>query len=338
MSELIVLEEVNAVEIFEGEDEKLHELLEQIRVKASSFVPDTSTAKGRKEIASFAAKVSKCKTYLDGAGKGLVDELKKRPKLIDAKRKRMREFLDDLKINVREPLTQWEEVEEERIATHGGNIAEIIMAGEAARDRWQSLSLEQMVDRLQELKDEERGEKWEEYAVEADEALNVAIERTEEAIEKKKVEVAEKEELDRLRAEAAERDQKEAARVALEEERKFNEEKAAKEEKRIKDEAEAAARAAVDKANREKQEAIDAQERAEQDAKNAEEKAFREIEEKQRKEQAETAAREADTKHRGKINREAVNALVAIGIKKEDATTAVKGIASNMIPNVKINY
>lgn len=147
-----------------------------------------------------------------------------------------------------------------------------------------------------------------------------------------------KAELDRLRAEAAERDQKEAARLAIEEERKFQEEKTAKEEKRIKDEAEASARAAVDAANRDKQEAIEAKERAELEAKNAEERAFKEIEEKQHKEQEELAAREADTKHRGKINREAVKALELAGIDSAIAKNVITVIAKGMIPNVKINY
>ncbi|OCS62006.1 hypothetical protein BBZ50_02590 [Escherichia coli] len=51
-----------------------------------SFVPDITTAKGRKEIASLAYKVAQTKTYLDGLGKDLVAELKEIPKLIDANR------------------------------------------------------------------------------------------------------------------------------------------------------------------------------------------------------------------------------------------------------------
>ncbi|EES5368095.1 cell envelope biogenesis protein TolA, partial [Escherichia coli] len=37
-----------------------------------SFVPDITTAKGRKEIAYLAYKVAQTKTYLDGLGKDLV--------------------------------------------------------------------------------------------------------------------------------------------------------------------------------------------------------------------------------------------------------------------------
>ena len=120
MSELIVLDEVSPVEVFQGEG--MDELLEKIRVEAISFVPDTSTAKGRKEVASMAMKVTKCKPYLDGKGKDIVDELKKQPKLIDAKRKQMRDFLDDLKNNVRDPLTRWEEHEAARIEKHESSI------------------------------------------------------------------------------------------------------------------------------------------------------------------------------------------------------------------------
>ena len=340
--ELIVFEELNMSSLYfddKIDDTEMDKLLERIRVIASDFIPDLKTAKGRKEIASIAAKVSKCKTYLDGGGKDIVDDLKKQPKIIDAKRKKMREFLDDLKTNVREPLTKWEEAEAKRIAALEDNIREIIAAGERAKDNWNSIDLEPMIDRLQELKDEAAGDyDWEEFAAAAEGALEQAIGFTADAIEKKKIALAEQAELDAFRADKEKREREEAARAALEEERKFNEEKAAQEEKRIKDETEAAARAAVDEANREKQAAIDAKDRAEIQAKEAEKRAFREIEEKQRKEQAEIAAREADTKHRGKINREAVAALVKVGLDKGQATDAIKAIASKMIPNVKINY
>jgi colicin import membrane protein len=89
-------------------------ILANIAKQAKSIVYDVATAQGRKEIASTAYKVAQAKTYLDGLGKDLVDEMKELPKKVDASRKAMRDFLDNLKDEIRLPLTQWEE-EQERI-------------------------------------------------------------------------------------------------------------------------------------------------------------------------------------------------------------------------------
>lgn len=90
----------------------LDPILQKIKEEAEAFIPDTSTKKGRDEIASLAYKVSRSKTALDTAGKELVAKLKEQPKLVDAERKRMRDFLDNLKDAVRQPLTEIEERED----------------------------------------------------------------------------------------------------------------------------------------------------------------------------------------------------------------------------------
>jgi colicin import membrane protein len=89
-------------------------LIESIREKAKSVVGDISTAKGRKAYISMAATVRSSKVAIDEAGKTLVAEMKKRPALVDASRRKIREALDDLAIEIREPVTQWE-AEQERI-------------------------------------------------------------------------------------------------------------------------------------------------------------------------------------------------------------------------------
>lgn len=92
-------------------------MLTDIRKKASSLVPDLTTAKGRKEIASQPCSRSRTKTYLDGIGKILVDEYKEVPRKIDANRKIIRDgSLDKLKDEVRAPLTAYEEAEANRVA------------------------------------------------------------------------------------------------------------------------------------------------------------------------------------------------------------------------------
>lgn len=114
IKDLVVIEKTSVQEVFLHR-ELLDVILEQIRDKALSIAPDLSTATSRKNIASVAYNVAKAKTYLDDLAKERVAELKDLPKQIDESRKYMRDFLDRLKDEVRQPLTDWE-AEQERIA------------------------------------------------------------------------------------------------------------------------------------------------------------------------------------------------------------------------------
>ena len=90
VTDLVVIEKANAMTVFQSADQ-IEEILQKVEREVMSFVPDITTAKGRKEIASLAYKVAQTKTYLDGLGKDLVAELKEIPKLIDANRKTVRD-------------------------------------------------------------------------------------------------------------------------------------------------------------------------------------------------------------------------------------------------------
>lgn len=89
--------------------------LAQIKADARSVVLDSSTAIGRKEIASLAHKIARSKTAIDGVGKEFVSLLKEKSKIVDDSRKRIRDELDALKDEIRKPLTEIEEAEEKRI-------------------------------------------------------------------------------------------------------------------------------------------------------------------------------------------------------------------------------
>lgn len=113
VTDLVVIEKANALTVFKSADQ-IEEILAKVEREVMSFVPDVTTAKGRKEIASLAYRVSQTKSYLDGLGKDLVADLKEIPKLIDANRKTVRDRLDALRDKARQPFTEWEE-EQERI-------------------------------------------------------------------------------------------------------------------------------------------------------------------------------------------------------------------------------
>lgn len=108
VTDLVVIEKANAMTVIQSADQ-IEEILQKVEREVMSFVPDITTAKGRKEIAYLAYKVAQTKTYLDGLGKDLVAELKEIPKLIDANRKTVRDRLDELKAKARQPLTDYEE-------------------------------------------------------------------------------------------------------------------------------------------------------------------------------------------------------------------------------------
>jgi colicin import membrane protein len=94
----------------------IEKLVADIEAKVADFVPDTTTDKGRKAIASMSYKVSQSKTLLDGLGKDLVSEWKEKSRKVDEARKIARDRLDALRDQTRAPLTEWEEAEEKRLA------------------------------------------------------------------------------------------------------------------------------------------------------------------------------------------------------------------------------
>ncbi len=84
-----VLEKENAIAAFTGE--AMDEMLNKIEKDVLSVAPDTSTAKGRKEIASLAHKVSKSKIALDDARKHLTAETDRLQAVEDARMHKRRQ-------------------------------------------------------------------------------------------------------------------------------------------------------------------------------------------------------------------------------------------------------
>ena len=57
VTDLVVIEKANAMTVFQSADQ-IEEILQKVEREVMSFVPDITTAKGRKEIASLAYKVA----------------------------------------------------------------------------------------------------------------------------------------------------------------------------------------------------------------------------------------------------------------------------------------
>lgn len=333
MSNLIPVEKANPAALFK--DGAIDQMLEKISAEAKSLTQSLSVdnADDRKEIASVAYKVARSKTTIDNAGKDLVSDLKKQTKAIDLIRKMSRDYLDNLKSEIRQPLDEWESKEKARVDSHINAINELRTLGDNASE-WMSYSCEDLREFMTILKTTDFSE-FEEFSEDAKQTVSSAVAKVSEAIDKRRSYDDEQAELARLRQEAAERERKKAAERE-EQARKDREEQirrdAAEAEKR---KADARELALVEQKEAAERERIAAEERA----KYAAEQAEREIKAKQAREADEQRKREANTRHRGKVNREAAAAISkAIGCSEANAKKLVTAIHKGLIPHVTVNY
>jgi hypothetical protein len=341
---LVTLQPENALVLFK-DGVGVEAMLADIRKKASSLVPDLTTAKGRKEIASVAYAVAQTKTYLDGIGKILVDEYKEVPRKIDANRKIIRDELDKLKDEVRAPLTAYEEAEAARVAALQQRLNRITELGNLPANS-PGASAEQLSTWLNELEGTAIDDTWQEKKTEAGVAKEAAIIKVTQALEARKQYEAQQAELERLRQEQTKRDQEERERQIAEQARQQEadrqlQERAASQRKVLEaKEREEQARRDAEEAQRKQVEAeANAQRQAEEAAVRAAEQERQRIAAQQQAVQEEADRRAADIEHRRSINAAAVTAIMlAADIDPEQAQSLLKAIVLGKIPNVSISY
>lgn len=323
-------------------DEFIEGLIKDIREKASSVVGDLNTAKGRRAYISMAANVRSTKTAIDEAGKKLVAEMKKRPALVDASRKKVRDSLDELAVEIRKPVTDWEaEQKEKEFNAMWDEALELdakitaeraaALAAKIEADHEMALLMNEKIDREREearqKTEQEKREHEERIKREAEEKAR----READEAAKREIEAAAAREREALLAkERAEREAKELAERA-ERDRIEAEQRAEREKKE-----------AAERAEREKQEAIAEEQR------KAHEEAERIKRENEQKEQArladekrikdEEARRAADKEHRKTINNKALQDLIAAGVQEECAKLCITAIAKGNITAISINY
>lgn len=333
--ELISIEAVqqNPLEVFTTAN-GLDPYLAQIKAEVDAFVPDMSTEKGRKEIASLAHKIARSKTALDNIGKDLKASVMEQPKQIDAERRRIRELLEGWQAQVRAPLTEFEEAEKARIAEIQAKVNEITALPEQLKEY--GASSEAIAKKIEEITNDDFD--YQEVKSDADAAKFIAIQK-----------------LTALKAEVekAEIETKEAEEKRIEAEKKAQEEREAQIKAEAEAKAKADAEAAILKAEQDKldaeRKAKEAEEKAQRDLAEAAEKAERDkqaaikaeqdriAKEAQEKADAE-ARRQANENHRRKINREALDGFITLGVSQDQAKAIITAIAKNEIPNISINY
>ena len=354
---------VEAYKVEGGAQSLFDRIAEQVR----SVVPDLSTDKGRKSIASMARKVASSKTAFDAHGKELKEQYTAITSKIDADRKLFRDQCDALRDEIRKPLTDWENAEKQRIIDLELRVSSLkqefglISSTDIQNDikRIESISIDES---FTEFQDKAKLQKYETLEFlnkllieamdsEAKQAELEALRQAEmlrqqqerdaqiarEAAEKATREAEEKArfEAERVQREKAESEQREAKL-------KHEAEQALIREQQLKEQAEQQARQAeIDKAL--------AIERAEQAAKQAEhnkqlaiqaerERITREAKEKEEAERKEQERREADKAHKKQVCDAILAELAKINIDEKTGQDLIKAIYSNQIPNIKITF
>lgn len=340
----------NALQVFTTE-EALDKLYAEVEAQVVGVVYDMTTKKGRDQCASDAYKVARSKQAVEKLGAKLSAEYKEIPKKIDASRRRIKERFDALQEQIRQPLNDWEQAEEARVAKHKLGI-ELLEQAAATHD-FSSGTIREAIAGVNAVAVDES---WEEFEAEAHRVKAKTLEALNTALAAREKYEAEQAELTRLRAEAeARRIQDEKERIAREAAERATQEAEAKAQAEYDAAAkrEADAKAAQERAERERLEAIERQKQAEaraeaeklaaeQRAKEAAEAARLAEIQRQKDEQtrieAEQRKREADRAHKAKTNNAAAAALVAGGLTAESAKLAITLIAKGEVPAIRINY
>lgn len=352
VTDIVALVDANPVMVLTNR-EKFNQFYAEMKAESDKLEPDTSTEKGRKAIASMAYKVARTKTAIDDAGKKLNEEARARINAVDESRREIRQQLDDLRDEVRKPLTEWETAEAAREEKCKAIIealrnAVVLPFGASASDARERLG---EVEAISLDDDELQG-----YAPQAALLREQAVATLTFQVDQLDREEAGRAELERLRAESEERQRKESEKAAAEAaERQRAEAEKAEADRKAKEEAdqqarvEAAAKAAAENA------------KAEADRKHAEELAA----EKRRADELEAAAnaekarvareaaaqkaeadrvaadqarREADQAHRTNIMGEVKRALMTCDVTEPQARAIVLAIVGNNVPHTTITF
>ena len=192
-------------------------ILEAIRTEVTRQAAklDISTEQNRKALGSLAFKVTKSKTFIEGQRKSLVAAEKKRLAAIDSEGRRIWDILEGIAAEVRKPLTDWEQIDKDRMYRHEATLASLLEAAKIpfGSDAAHLKSMIAHVEGIDPTTCEEFASLAAGHKANALKELNAALKVSEE-VERQKAEN------ERLRSEASEREQREvaisAARIARE--------------------------------------------------------------------------------------------------------------------------
>jgi len=332
-------------------------MIAEIQKEVADFSADISTKEGRAKIISMAAKVAKCKSPIKNLASELKEESRRLIDGVNAQWNRYEKAMDELRDQIRKPVDEIEEREARILKEKQDRLVEI--------ERLSTTRAFNSVEDVRGLiKDLEQAFDfdWGDFQFAANVRYDAAKNYLESEIEKGIKYEEEQAELTRLRKEAAERAQKDheekIAREAAEKAKREAEELAERErkaaiereakieadKKAAEERAKEAERLAIEQAEKAELARIAAEKKAKEDAEKAaleavEKERLRVAEEKRKEEEA-AEKREANKRHRAKINCEASAGLVKLleNLSFPDAEILIEAIARGEIKHVQINY
>lgn len=329
--------------IYEGGD-YLADFISRVRGEVTSEVPDLTTVKGRKRVASLAAQVSSAKAAVEKPGREYLRVIKAKVKPIEENIREFVRAMDALRDEVRAPLTDWENTEKARIEKHQTKI-EMIRNLAGNIDGFASQTLREKLA----ASDLFNPAEFEEFEGEAAAALVLAQKTLRDALARREAFEAEQAALEkqrqeqeaerqRLERERIEREAAEKARIAAEEKAKKDAEESQRREIEARVAQERAEREAEAAKQREEQAKADAAAQAERAAQAAAEAERKRIAAEYAAKAAEEKRRQEDLEHRATINRAALADLVALELDEATAKRVLIGIIQGKVANVSVRY
>ena len=320
---------------------------QQIRQQVLSEVPDLTTKKGIARVKSLASMVASSKVAVEKPGREYLRQLKEMPKVIEEELRDWKQKMDQLRDEVRQPVTEMEEKESARIAELDERLNKIRLlkgAVEFTTTYQSSTAINGFISELESIVIDDSWQEYKDRAAMAKEAAKVELDK---ALQTALTFEAQQAEITRLKAEQEEKDriQREeqiAAQARHEAEQKSLREKIAAEQRE--QEAKYAKERAEKQLEQERLEAAERQRVAVERA--AEQERQRHLEEQKRIQyEAEQARIEADIKaadveHQRAFNREAIADLLACTpeLTEQQAIKILTAIIRSEVRHISIQY
>jgi hypothetical protein len=324
----------NQIKVYDEFRSQLSELKDLNR----KLVFDYEDPDDNKAARSHVYKLRKTKSAIEQVRKQEKAESLAYGRTVDAEAKQITAEIDSMIDVHAKPLSEIDQREKDRIQKHKDHIEGMKkVSSQTVHPDGRNLTSKEYknaLDYLEEFDVSDMEEFIGEAAVVKDECIRLVRLRLEDRIKYEE----EQKELERLRIAAEESRRKEREdqiRKEAEEKAKRDAEEKANKERDLAEKRELELKLQAEKAEKEK---LEAEKRAEIAEKVAAEKAKREAEEADRKQKEETEAREADYRHKAKINRSAKNAFIKGGLDEKSAEIAVKLIYNKKIPSITIYY
>ncbi len=314
-TELIKFEEITPMTVFttaNGPDP----IISAIKNEVAKFTPDISTKAGREEIKSMAYKIARTKTTLDDLGSKLTEDMKKQVKVVDSSRKKIWDELETLQKDTRKPLTDWENIEKDRVANLEKKVLDIGALGNVTV-KGVKLDLNAMKANLEILETMTIDDSWQEFKDRAIREHALAVQSLEREIADRERYENEQAELKRLREESAARELKDReeriAKEAADKARQEAEDKAKRE------------REQEEIARKEKEKTEQAEFEAQQKKQADEIKKIREDQERADKEKADAEQRQKDAEKKLAEEKER-NRIAAVKAEEDRKKSEAKAI------------